>query len=83
MFHVFRRDRNRRGSHHEKLNPYNFPDVNVEYSPDMCPRTLDILARTVNLSMSPTRSKDESADVVAKIRKAAEQIGRVPAAPDA
>jgi len=70
----------KRGSHHERLNPYNYPDVKVEYAPDMCPRTLDILARTVDLSTSPTRSKDESAEVVKKVRQAAEKIGRVSAA---
>ncbi len=42
---------NQRGSHHPKLNPYNFARRKIQYSPDMCARTLDILERTVLLGV--------------------------------
>jgi dTDP-4-amino-4,6-dideoxygalactose transaminase len=35
------------GSHHPDLNPFAMARRNIEYSRDMCPRTLDILARTL------------------------------------
>jgi hypothetical protein len=35
------------GSHHPELNPFAMARRNIEYSRDMCPRTLDILARTL------------------------------------
>jgi dTDP-4-amino-4,6-dideoxygalactose transaminase len=41
----------KRGSHHPKLNPFNFARRTIQYSPDMCPATLDILARTVAVSV--------------------------------
>jgi len=46
----------RRGSYHPALDAFRRPEnkgAQMEYSPDMCPRTLDILARTVFLSIRP------------------------------
>jgi len=42
---------NQRGSHHPKLNPYRFARRKITYSKDMCPRSLDIMARTVVLGV--------------------------------
>ncbi len=42
---------NQRGSHHPKLNPYRLARRKITYSKDMCPRSLDILARSVVLSV--------------------------------
>jgi len=46
----------RRGSYHPALDAFRRPEnkgAQMEYSPDMCPRTLDILARTVFLNIRP------------------------------
>jgi len=37
----------RHGAHCEKLNPFKWAKRKIEYAPDMCPRSLDILGRTV------------------------------------
>ncbi len=46
----------KRGSHHPVLDPFKFiqnRDLNMNYSYDMCPNTLDILSRTVVIGMNP------------------------------
>jgi dTDP-4-amino-4,6-dideoxygalactose transaminase len=35
----------------ERMNPYRWANRKIEYSPDMCPNTLDILARTCSVSL--------------------------------
>ena len=60
-----------RGSVDARRNPFKSGECDWVYAPDMCPRTLEILARTVNISMSPTRTEEERAALVAGIRKAA------------
>jgi dTDP-4-amino-4,6-dideoxygalactose transaminase len=42
---------NQQGSHNPKLNPFKMARRKIEYSADMCPRTLDILARTVMVNV--------------------------------
>lgn len=39
------------GSHAPRLNPFKMAKRKIEYSADMCPRTLDILARTALVSV--------------------------------
>ena len=39
------------GSHTPKLNPFKMARRKIEYSADMCPRTLDILGRTVSVNV--------------------------------
>ena len=39
------------GSHTPKLNPFKMAKRKIEYSADMCPRTLNILGRTVLVSV--------------------------------
>ncbi len=60
-----------RGSVDARRNPFKTGECDWVYTPDMCPRSLDIMARTVNLAMSPTRTEEERAALVAGIRKAA------------
>lgn len=46
----------KRIGHCPEMNPYNHPKnhgLGVSYSPDMCERTLDILRRTVYISINP------------------------------
>jgi dTDP-4-amino-4,6-dideoxygalactose transaminase len=46
----------------------------VEYAPDMCPNTLDILARTVAISTSPFWTPEEVSALIARLLDAAEAI---------
>jgi dTDP-4-amino-4,6-dideoxygalactose transaminase len=38
---------------HERMNPFNWTRRKIEYTPGMCQRTLDILARTCRVSLGP------------------------------
>jgi dTDP-4-amino-4,6-dideoxygalactose transaminase len=60
-----------RGSSDPRRNPFRSGACDWQYTPDMCPRTLGLLARTVNLPMSPTRPAQERATLIAAIRQAA------------
>jgi dTDP-4-amino-4,6-dideoxygalactose transaminase len=53
-----------RGSSDSRLNPFRSGECEWQYAPDMCPRSLEILARTVNVAMSPTRTAQERAALV-------------------
>ncbi|OPZ80439.1 MAG: hypothetical protein BWY76_03359 [bacterium ADurb.Bin429] len=59
----------RRGAHVESRNPYAVSDV--IYTKDMCPTTLNYLARTVFIPMNPTRSEAELDAVIATLKGAA------------
>jgi hypothetical protein len=56
---------NKQGSHHPGLNPYNWAKREITYSKDMCPATLDILGRTVCISV-PYKLSLAQARAVAK-----------------
>ena len=68
---------NKRGSHHPVLDPFKLlqnKDLNMNYSKDMCPNTLDILSRTVIVGMNPDWTE---ADIIAKVeacKKAAMEL---------
>ena len=52
----------KRVMHHPDMNPFNHPrnqGLRTEYTPEMCPHTLDILRRTVFISLHPDWSEDE------------------------
>ena len=73
-----------RGSHHPALDPFKMPRnrrCRMNYSKDMCPRSLDILARTVMISLHPDRKADQIKALVAKIRSAAAAVLETPAEP--
>ena len=60
----------KQGGHHPRMNPYNFPEnrkLKVKYSMDMCSDSLDILSRSVLISMHPDHTRS-------RIRKMAEGI---------
>ena len=46
----------------------------VEYAPDMCPNTLDILARTVAIATDPFWTQDEVAMLIHRLLDAAEAL---------
>ena len=41
----------RRGSHCDQLNPFRWARRRIEYAKDMCPRSLEIMARTLNVGV--------------------------------
>ena len=47
---------------------------NVTYSTDMCPRTLDLLGRALNLDVSPLLTDEAVEEIIAAIRKVAEVV---------
>ncbi len=66
-----------RGAHHKALNPFNLAEnqgCRMDYSEDMCARSLDILRRTVKFANHPDRSEDEVTQLIEKINHAAKEI---------
>jgi len=59
------------GAHHPMRDAYKLTDVKYEYSEDMCPKTKEYLARTIYLSTSVSRSKDDLMDVISRVKQAA------------
>ena len=65
------------GSHHPALNPFNLPqnaNCRKKYSKDMCPKSLDILGRTVSIGLKPNRTDAELEVAIAGIQAAAEKV---------
>ena len=68
----------RRGSHHPALDPFNMSlnkGLRSNYQPDMCPRSLDILARKVFITIKPDWDEDTIHNIIAKCRGAFLSIG--------
>lgn len=66
----------KRVMHHPDMNPFNHPrnqGLRTDYTPDMCPRTLDILKRTVFLSLHPDWSEEEVSRRIGMCRKAVKE----------
>jgi dTDP-4-amino-4,6-dideoxygalactose transaminase len=64
----------KQGAHHPSLNPYNLPenrDCGVQYTRDMCARSLDILGRAVLVGMHPYWPEGKLEAVTEAVRKAA------------
>lgn len=64
----------RRIGHHPDWNPLNHPKnqgLQSNYTADMCPRTLNILGRTVYISLNPDWSESETEQHIVACRKAA------------
>lgn len=59
------------GAHHPMRDAYQLTDVKYEYSEDMCPKTREILGRTVYLGTSVDRSEDDLMAMIAGVKKAA------------
>ncbi len=56
---------NKRGSHHPQLDPYRFARRKIEYSEDMCARSLDLMARSLAVGV-PYKATVAEAKAVAK-----------------
>ena len=64
----------KRAMHHPAMNPFNFPaneGLRMNYGPEVCPRTLEFLRRTVFLAMNPDWSETEIADRIEACKRAA------------
>jgi dTDP-4-amino-4,6-dideoxygalactose transaminase len=57
------------GAHHPGMDAYKRAEAPVEYTPDMCPNTLDILALTMFLYTDPTRSREDLDAMIEKVRQ--------------
>jgi dTDP-4-amino-4,6-dideoxygalactose transaminase len=67
---------NKRVWHHPDMNPFNHPrnqGLRTDYTPDMCPRTLDILKRTVFISLHPDWGEEEVTRRIEACRAAAKE----------
>ena len=61
---------NHQGAHHPAMNPFLMPQnkgCRMKYSKDMCPRSLDLLQRTVMIHLSPHWSDEQVAGLVTRI----------------
>jgi hypothetical protein len=64
----------REGAGHPAMNPYRMPanaGCRMDYSRDMCGRSLDILDRTVMIGMHPLHDDRQVADLIHNIDAAA------------
>ncbi len=65
------------GAHHPALNPFTLPQnrgCRMNYTKDMCARSLDILNRTVMIGNHPDRKAKDVAATIAKVKAAAAQV---------
>ena len=63
----------KKGALHPLMDPFLMEankGIVPDYSPDMCPNTLDLLSRTVYVNVSPIHTKEKLDDNVRKIREA-------------
>jgi len=64
----------RQGAHHPAMNPFNFPQnagCRMDYRKDLCPKSLEILARTVAVYLFPYQTDAQIESLIASIRAAA------------
>ncbi|HUU55392.1 MAG TPA: DegT/DnrJ/EryC1/StrS family aminotransferase [Armatimonadota bacterium] len=67
----------RRGSYHPALDAFKHPKnrgSKARYEPDMCPRTLEILSRTVFLDIRPRTTAARARNRIRAMEKAAEGL---------
>lgn len=67
----------KRGAYHPSLNPFNMPQNqgrNMEYSKNMCQKTLDILSSTVLMGVNPDWTEEEVIQRIGKLREAAKNL---------
>ncbi|HVF11393.1 MAG TPA: DegT/DnrJ/EryC1/StrS family aminotransferase [Abditibacteriaceae bacterium] len=59
-----------RGAHHPGRDAYRSTRVPVSYARDMCPQTLSVLARTINIATSIDRSPEAQQELITQIKQA-------------
>ncbi len=63
----------KRGAHHPALDPFRMKEnqgLQMDYSLDMCPKTLDLLARTAYIAINPDWSAEELDKVAETVNNA-------------
>jgi dTDP-4-amino-4,6-dideoxygalactose transaminase len=63
----------KRGAHHPALDPYKMKEnqgLQMDYTMDMCPRTLDLLSRTAYINLHPDWSDETVSNIANIINKA-------------
>lgn len=68
----------RRGSYHPALDAFRRPEnkgAQMNYTPDMCPRTLDILSRTAFVNLSPHQQAADVRRLAQACKAAAKEVG--------
>jgi len=65
---------NKKGAHHPAFDAYRLAETEVEYSPDMCQTTLDILSRTAYLYTDPQRPREELDAMIANVKAVAGEL---------
>ncbi len=64
---------NHQGAHHPALNPFNLEansGCRMNYSKDMCPQSLEILARTVSVGLRPDMDDAAVNEMIERLRTA-------------
>ena len=59
----------KRGAMHPLMDPFKMEankDLNMNYTPDMCPKTLDLLSRTLYVAVNPDWTENDL-DLIAKV----------------
>lgn len=67
----------KQGAHHPALDPFKLPQnrrCRMNYRKDMCPRSLDILNRTVMISLNPDDGPTQVNSLIRRIRRAAGSV---------
>lgn len=64
---------NKRGAFHPAMDPFKMEankDIVPDYKPDMCPKSLEILARTCYIGLNPDMTAQQIDEIVAKCKAA-------------
>lgn len=64
----------KRGALHPAMDPFKMEanrDIVPDYRMDMCPKTLDILSRTVYISMNPDATEEQIENLIVTLKEAA------------
>ncbi len=65
------------GGHNDDVNPYLMEKnkgLNMDYAMDMCPKTIDILSRTVFIPMNPDWDSEKINQIISSCREAADKM---------
>ena len=57
-----------------ELGPFNQLNFHVAYNQDVCPKTLEYLARTVNIFMAVDRSHEDLMELAATVKRVADAL---------
>jgi len=71
--------REKRSSHHPDMNPFFFPKnkgLRADYSDSACPRTLEILRRTVYVNTDPDWTEAQIAARIDTLKAAAQSLAQ-------